>query len=42
MNSVGIDLHKRRSHVAALDEQGERILSRRIENDPASFLELLA
>jgi transposase len=42
MNSVGIDLHKRRSHIAALDEQGGRVLSRRIENDPATFLELLA
>jgi transposase len=42
MNSVGIDLHKRRSHVAALDEQGGRIVSRRIENDPATFLGLLS
>jgi transposase len=42
MNSVGIDLHKRRSHIAALDEQGRKVLSRRIENDPAIFLELLA
>src|SRR5688572_31351583 len=42
MNSVGIDLHKRRSHIAALDEQGRKILSRRIDNDPATFLELLA
>jgi transposase len=42
MNSVGIDLHKRRSHIAALDEQGRKVLSRRIDNDPATFLELLA
>jgi transposase len=42
MNSVGIDLHKRRSHVAALDEQGGKLLSRRIDNDPQTFLELLA
>ena len=42
MNSVGIDLHKRRSQIAALDEQGRKILSRRIENDPAIFLELLS
>jgi transposase len=41
MNSVGIDLHKRRSQIAALDEHGRRILSRRIDNDPATFLELL-
>jgi transposase len=42
MNSVGIDLHKRRSHIAALDEHGRKILSRRIDNDPATFLALLA
>jgi transposase len=41
MNSVGIDLHKRRSQIAVLDEQGREILSRRIDNDAASFLELL-
>ena len=39
---VGIDLHRRRSHVAVLDEGGEQLLSRRITNDPATFLELLA
>jgi transposase len=42
MNSVGIDLHRRRSHAAVIDEHGERLLSRRIANDPATFLELLA
>jgi transposase len=42
MNSVGIDLHKRRSHIAALDERGRKVLSRRVDNDPATFLELLA
>ena len=42
MNSVGIDLHKRRSHVAALSDDGRRLLSRRSDNDPAAFLELLA
>jgi hypothetical protein len=42
MNSVGIDLHRRRSHVAALDEHGKQLLSRRIVNDSATFLELLA
>jgi hypothetical protein len=41
MNSVGIDLHKRRSHIAAFDERGRKILSRRVDNDPAIFLELL-
>jgi transposase len=42
MNSVGIDLHRRRSHVAAIDDEGTEVISRRIENDPATFLELLA
>ena len=42
MNSVGIDLHRRRSHIAVVDEEGTEVLSRRITNDPATFLELLA
>ena len=42
MNSVGIDLHRKRSHVVVLDGSGRRLLSRRIVNDPATFLELLA
>ena len=42
MNSVGIDLHRRRSHIAVIDEEGTEVLSRRITNDPATFLELLA
>jgi transposase len=41
MNSVGIDLHRRRSHLAVIDEQGTEVLSRRITNDPTTFLELL-
>src|SRR5215218_5886980 len=41
MNSVGIDLHRSRSHVAVIDEDGELSLSRRIANDPDIFLELL-
>jgi transposase len=41
MNSVGIDLHRKRSHVAVLDEHGTERLSRRIVNDPQTFLELL-
>jgi transposase len=41
MNSVGIDLHRNRSHVAAIDDEGSEVLSRRIQNDPATFLELL-
>src|SRR3954469_5470340 len=41
MNSVGIDLHRKRSHVAALDEHGGELFSRRIGNDPDTFLALL-
>jgi transposase len=39
---VGIDLHRSRSHVAVLDDGGRELLSRRIVNDPQTFLELLA
>jgi transposase len=42
MNSVGIDLHRKRSHVAVIDADGSQLLSRRIVNDPRTFLELLA
>lgn len=38
---VGIDLHRRRSFVTAIDEQGEVSLRRRIVNDRETFLELL-
>jgi transposase len=38
---VGIDLHRRRSFVTAVDEQGEVSLRRRIANDREAFLELL-
>jgi transposase len=41
MNSVGIDLHRKRSHVAVIDGEGKEVLSRRIANDPATFLGLL-
>jgi transposase len=41
MNSVGIDLHRKRSHVAALDERGGELFSRRIANDPEMFVALL-
>jgi transposase len=41
MNSVGIDLHRKRSHVAALDERGGELFSRRIVNDPDAFVALL-
>ena len=38
---VGIDLHRRRSHIAVIDEQGELTTSRRIVKDREAFLELL-
>ena len=38
---VGIDLHRKRSHVAVIDDQGELTVSRRIVNDRDTFLELL-
>jgi transposase len=38
---VGIDLHRKRSHVAVIDEQGELTVSRRIVNDRDTLLELL-
>ena len=38
MHSVGIDLHRKRSHVAALDASGAQLLSRRIVNDPQTIL----
>ena len=41
MNSVGIDLHRKRSHIAALDEHGGELFSRRITNDPDTFVALL-
>jgi hypothetical protein len=41
MNSVGIDLHRKRSFIAVIDDQGELALSRRIVNDRDTFLELL-
>jgi predicted NBD/HSP70 family sugar kinase len=41
MHSVGIDLHRKRSHVAVIDEAGEQLLSRRILSDPQTVLALL-
>ncbi len=34
---LGIDLHRKRSHLVALDEDGALLLSRRIANDPQNF-----
>src|SRR2546430_7752106 len=42
MHSVGIDLHRSRSHVAVIDDRGDVLVSRRIANDPETFLALLA
>jgi hypothetical protein len=38
---VGIDFHRNRSQIAVLDRDGGEILSRRIVNEPETFLELL-
>ena len=38
---VGVDLHRRRSQIAIIDEHGELTLSRRIVNHPDTFRELL-
>lgn len=38
---VGIDPHRKRSHIAVIDEQGELTVSRRIVNDRDTFLEQL-
>ena len=34
---VGLDLHRRRSVIVVLDESGERLWSRRIDNDPVAL-----
>ena len=39
---VGIDLHRRTSHVAALDEEGLELLSRRLSNDPQALRAIFA
>ena len=41
MNSVGIDLDRKRSQVEVVDDAGGLVLSRRIDNEAASFLTLL-
>ncbi len=38
---IGIDLHRRRSQIAVIDEQGELTISKRIVNDRDTFRELL-
>src|SRR5919201_134257 len=39
---VGIDLHRKRSHIAAVDEHGAQVLSRRIANDVDVFEAVIA
>jgi transposase len=39
---VGIDLHRKRSQIAALDEQGRELLSRRVANDQEALRAILA
>ena len=41
MNTVGIDLHRKRSVLAVIDEEGEVHPPVRIDNEPQRFLELL-
>ena len=38
---VGIDLHRKRSQITALDEQGSELLSRRVANDPEALRTIL-
>jgi transposase len=42
MMYVGIDLHRKRSHITAMDEDGQVALSRRVDNDPGAIRGLLA
>jgi transposase len=39
---VGIDLHRKRSQIAALDEHGCELLSRRVANEPEALRAILA
>jgi predicted NBD/HSP70 family sugar kinase len=39
---LGIDLHRKRSQIAALDEAGTELLSRRVANDPEALRAILA
>ena len=39
MNYVGIDYHKRYSHITAINEEGRVIRSKRLENKRESFQE---
>jgi transposase len=39
---VGIDLHRKRSQITALDEEGAELLSRRVANEPEALRAILA
>ena len=39
---VGIDLHRRRSVIYAMDAQGDRLFCERISNDPVRLLEVVS
>jgi hypothetical protein len=39
---VGIDLRRKRSQIAALDEAGVELLSRRVANEPEALRAILA
>jgi transposase len=39
---VGIDLHRKRSQLCALDERGEQLLARQVANEPEALLAVLA
>ena len=39
---VAIDLHKRRSLIVRADENGERLETIRIDNDPVTFAQVIA
>ena len=34
---LGIDIHRKRSHVVAVSQEGERLLSRRVQSSPAGL-----
>jgi hypothetical protein len=39
---VGIDLHRRSSHVVAFDAEGLEVLSRRVSNEPEALRAIFA
>jgi len=38
---IGIDVHRKRSQVAALNDRGDEVLNRNVPNDPAALVPLL-